>query len=119
MASVGEVFTPDEPKPEAISACPGVQNVLIIFIIFIVCLTAWGNMNIDLGGWHLFNTQENRLAFSGILPAGELKTFSVRPSLQLSNKGGLRTLLNSDDLTIDGMSYTKEQAHHAGWAITF
>ena len=37
----------------------------------------------------------------------------------LSNKGGLITLVNSDGLKVDGVSYTKQQANRPGWTIKF
>jgi hypothetical protein len=43
----------------------------------------------------------------------------VRPDIQLSNKGGIITLLNAEGLKVDGVSYTKEQAQHPGWTIVF
>jgi hypothetical protein len=39
--------------------------------------------------------------------------------MELSNKGGIITLLNDDDLKVDGVSYTKAQASNPGWTIVF
>lgn len=75
--------------------------------------------DINLAGWQLLDTQENKMSLSGILQKGETKTFAVRPHIQLSNQGGLISLLNSDGIKIHGVSYTREQARHPGWTLTF
>ena len=43
----------------------------------------------------------------------------VQAPLQLSNKGGIITLLNDDGLRVDGVSYTKAEAQHPGWTVKF
>lgn len=74
---------------------------------------------IDLTGWTLLDSAENRLALAGRLGAGEAKAFKVRPALQLSNKGELITLLDKDGWKIDGVAYTRERARNPGWTIVF
>ncbi|MFZ5479039.1 MAG: DUF2278 family protein [Myxococcota bacterium] len=74
---------------------------------------------IDLAGWTLLDTAEHTLALSGVLAPGATVTVHVRPTLQLSNKGGLITLLNETGLKVHGVRYTKEKAQHPGWTITF
>jgi hypothetical protein len=39
--------------------------------------------------------------------------------MELSNQGGIITLLNDDGLKVDGVSYTKTQASNPGWTIVF
>lgn len=77
------------------------------------------NGDIDLSGWQLLDTQENKITLSGTLQRGGTKTFAVRPQLQLTNRGGLITLLNDEGIKVHGVSYTKEQARHPGWTLTF
>ncbi len=74
---------------------------------------------IDLGGWKLIDTQGNAFLLEGMLPPGQSRLFHVRPGLQLSNRGGLISLLEKNGLRVDGVSYTKEQARNPGWTIVF
>jgi uncharacterized protein YukJ len=74
---------------------------------------------VDLAGWVLLDKQENRQALSGTLPAGEAVRLRVAPPVQLSNQGGLITLLNESGLRVDGVAYTRDQARHPGWTIVF
>jgi hypothetical protein len=39
--------------------------------------------------------------------------------MQLSNKGGIITLLDDDGLKVDGVSYTAAQGDQPGWTIVF
>ena len=41
------------------------------------------------------------------------------PPVQLSNQGGIITLLDGHGLKVDGVSYTKAQAQHEGQTIVF
>ena len=43
----------------------------------------------------------------------------IAKPMELSNKGGLITLLNEEGLKVDGVSYTKDQAQNPGWTIVF
>ena len=43
----------------------------------------------------------------------------IAKPMELSNKGGLITLLNEEGLNVDGVSYTKDQAQNPGWTIVF
>lgn len=74
---------------------------------------------IDLAGWALLDRNEKQLRLSGQLAAGGVVTLKVRPSIELSNKGGLITLINDQGLRVDGVSYTREQAKNPGWTIVF
>ena len=44
------------------------------------------------------------------LNSGETAVVQLSKEVPLSNKGGIISLLNSDGIKIDGVSYTKEQA---------
>jgi hypothetical protein len=39
--------------------------------------------------------------------------------MSLSNQGGIITVLDAQGLKVDGVSYTKAQARHPGWTLTF
>jgi uncharacterized protein YukJ len=74
---------------------------------------------IDLSGWVLMDKQKNRQPLAGSLPSGETLRLRVSPPVQLSNQGGLITLLNEDGLRVHGVSYTREEAREPGWTIVF
>ena len=74
---------------------------------------------IPLAGWHLLDGQKARLPLSGTLDAGGVLKVDIQPPVALSNKGEIITLLNSNDLKVHGVSYTKEQARKEGWTIVF
>ena len=44
---------------------------------------------------------------------------TIAPPMQLSNKGGIITVLNEQGLKVDGVSYTQQQASQPGWTIVF
>jgi uncharacterized protein YukJ len=75
--------------------------------------------SVKLGGWFLLDKAESKMPLSGELAGGEVKTFVVQAPMVLSNKGGLITLVNSDGLKVDGVSYTKKQANNPGWTVKF
>jgi uncharacterized protein YukJ len=76
---------------------------------------------VDLAGWVLADRNKKRSALPpGALAAGE--TLRVRldgKGAQLSNKGGIITLLDEQGIKIDGVSYTKEMARRQGWTLVF
>lgn len=84
-----------------------------------VTLLNTSSQDIDLQGWQLLDSKESKLNLEGVLSAGECKKILVRPTLELSNRGGLITLLNSEGIKIHGVSYTKQQAQHPGWTVVF
>jgi hypothetical protein len=54
-----------------------------------------------------------------VVPSGATFVVKLSKEVQLGNKGGILTLLDSRGLKIDGVSYTKEQAEREGWTIVF
>ncbi len=74
---------------------------------------------IDLRGWHLADKMKKRHPLGGKLGAGEILKVAVREPMQLSNNGGIITLLDDQGLKVDGVSYTKAQADNPGWTIVF
>lgn len=74
---------------------------------------------IDLAGWALADSQKRRKPLTGTLQPGAPLVVHVRPDLQLSNQGGIVSLLDPRGLKVDGVSYTKAQAQHPGWTIVF
>ena len=76
------------------------------------------DQKIDLAGWQLLDTKERVMNLSGTIDAGDTKRIFIRPKLELPNKGGLITLLNTDGLKVDGVNYTQEQIQN-GRTILF
>lgn len=74
---------------------------------------------LSLAGWHLADKQKHKMALSGALAAGATLEVRVAAPMVLSNKGGIITLLDDRGLKVDGVSYTRAQARHPGWTITF
>ena len=82
-----------------------------------VILLNKSSKDIDLNGWSIMDKSNERhdVITNKIIPAGD--TLKIRLSgegAQLSNKGGIITLLNSEGLKIDGVSYTSADADVQG-----
>ena len=74
---------------------------------------------INLDGWKLLDTQKHQKPLGGVLKPGEPLVVHVRPEVQLSNTGGIISLVNGNNIKIDGVSYTREQASVEGRTIVF
>jgi hypothetical protein len=74
---------------------------------------------LDLAGWSLADKNKNRQPLSGVIQPGETLRVRIARPVELSNKGGIITLLNEEGLKVHGVSYTKSQAQHPGWTIVF
>jgi uncharacterized protein YukJ len=85
----------------------------------VVLLLNASPQSIDLEGWALADSQKRKKLLNGLLKPKEPLLVHVRPEIELSNKGGIITLLNEEGLKVDGVSYTREQAKHPGWTIVF
>ena len=70
-------------------------------------------------GWAVADAQKRRMMLdAGFLSAGATIRILVRPSVQLGNRGGLITLLDSSGLKVDGVAYTQTHAAE-GWSVVF
>jgi hypothetical protein len=76
---------------------------------------------VDLNGWALADKQKRKSRLQNLrLKAGSVVTVPLSGAdAQLSNEGGIITLLDSQGIKIHGVSYTKEQAQKQGWTIVF
>jgi uncharacterized protein YukJ len=84
-----------------------------------VTLLNTSDRDIDLGGWKLADKTKNKMALAGKIAAGGTTVVAIKAPVALSNKGGIITLLDSRGVKVDGVSYTKEQAHRPGLTIVF
>ncbi len=74
--------------------------------------------DLSLDGWGLLDKNKKREPLEGALKAGEARKIILSGDhCQLSNKGGIITLVDSSGLKVHGVSYTQNQAKKAG--ITF
>ncbi|HET9254005.1 MAG TPA: DUF2278 family protein [Pseudonocardiaceae bacterium] len=85
-----------------------------------VTLINTSSQDLDLTGWALLDQQGQQMPLQGTtLPAGDTIRITLRPPIQLGNRGGLVTLLNPGGLKVDGVSYTAAQAQPGGRTLTF
>lgn len=74
---------------------------------------------IDLDGWHLMDRGKRQMRLSGILLPGTPLTMGLSQAVNLSNNGGIITLLNPSGLKVHGVYYTKHAAREQGRPIVF
>jgi Lamin Tail Domain len=74
---------------------------------------------VDLKGWQIADTHDNRQPLSGALQPGECSKIRLSAAMGLVNSGGTITLLNDKGFKVDGVSYTAEQGKKEGWTIVF
>lgn len=72
--------------------------------------------DIDLSGWQIADKQKKKDTLGNLtIPAGDtLKVKLTGKGAQLSQKGGIITLLNKDGLKVDGVTYTQKDAQQEG-----
>jgi uncharacterized protein YukJ len=73
---------------------------------------------VNLEGWSLLNRQQAPQLLTGMLGAGETAVIEL-PTAMFSNKGDSISLLDSNGIKIHGVSYSRNDARHKGWTITF
>ncbi len=75
---------------------------------------------IDLSGWKIVDKNQRSQILEGEIAANDIRkiTLSERGA-QLSNRGGIISLLDAEGLKIHGVSYTRQQAGRAGYTLTF
>jgi uncharacterized protein YukJ len=75
---------------------------------------------VDLTGWRIADRLKRACPVPAVsLGPGELLQVPVTDPAQLSNQGGLITLLDPAGLKVAGVAYTGEQARQEGWTLTF
>jgi uncharacterized protein YukJ len=117
---IGDVVQPAEDKGVVIIAAtvnpaghdPGMERVLLLNTL----ATA-----VNLDGWALADKNKRRHPLDGIaLEPGAVTALKLPgTTIQLSNAGGIITLLNSDGLKVHGVQYTKQEVSEQGRTIVF
>ncbi len=76
---------------------------------------------VNLNKWSIADKNKKKEKLEGpVLGPGETTTVTLNGSgAQLSNKGGIITLLDHQGVKIDGVSYTRKQAGKQGWTLVF
>jgi uncharacterized protein YukJ len=77
---------------------------------------------VSMDGWNLADRNKRKKSLTGVrLPPYGTATVRVRENsdMQLSNDGGIITLLDAEGIKIHGVSYTKADAAREGWLILF
>jgi uncharacterized protein YukJ len=91
---------------------PGAERVLLLNTLA---------ASVSLDGWALADKTKRRHSLDGIaLESGAVTAVTLPGStIQLSNEGGLITLLNRDGLKVHGVQYTKGDVSEQGRTIVF
>lgn len=75
---------------------------------------------ISLVGWAIADKQKKKEMLKGSIAAGDVLRYKLSgATAQLSNQGGIITLLNEKGLKISGVSYTASQAAQQGVVMKF
>lgn len=76
---------------------------------------------VNLEGWAIADSLKRKHRLTNLtIPAGETAIVKLTgQDAQLSNAGGLITLLDSQGTKVDGVSYTREACTDKGWTIAF
>lgn len=93
-------------------ADPGRESVLLINL---------SPQAVNLNGWALADKQKRKHVLRDLqLAANSVVTIPLSGAdVQLSNDGGIITLLNDQGVKIHGVSYTKTQVQKQGWTTVF
>jgi len=75
--------------------------------------------DIDLTGWGMKDKNKNRMPLSGTIAGGEAIRVTVEAPMQLSNKGGIITVLDERGVKVHGVSYSAAAVRTPGQTIIF
>ena len=76
--------------------------------------------SIDLDGWSLVDKNQRKKLITGTIAAGDTTRIHLSGvGAQLSNKGGIISLLNPLGNKVHGISFTKSQVAEQGRTIVF
>jgi uncharacterized protein YukJ len=127
---IGTLPVPGTPPPGEVPPTTEDPNGLIRIVaarvnaitspeIETVTLLNTAPTDVSLDGWKLKDKRKNAHALSGTIKGGATLLVTIVAPMQLSNKGGIITLVDASDLKVDGVSYTTMQAGNPGWTIVF
>ena len=74
---------------------------------------------VSVEGWHILDQDKNSQPLRGSILPGETWRVQLHAPVQLSNQGGIITVVDEQGLKVDGVAYTREQAAHVGWTLCF
>ncbi|PTL78141.1 DUF2278 family protein [Vitiosangium sp. GDMCC 1.1324] len=75
--------------------------------------------SVTLDGWALADRQKHKQPLTGEIAPGATRLVQVEKPLELSNQGGLITLLDDHGLKIHGVAYARAQVRNPGWTLVF
>lgn len=95
-----------------LAADPGHETVTLLNV---------GATDADLSGWSLADKNKKREPLQGIVvsPGDTTRIRLTGRHAQLSNKGGIISLLDPSGIKVHGVSYTKAQVKRQGWSLSF
>lgn len=112
-----------QPTPEAPDGAIRIVSALVNSVsspeVETVTLLNSTSQAINLAGWKLLDRTKNAMSLAGVVDAGDTVRITLQAPVSLSNQGGIITLLNSDGLRVDGVSYTKAQVSNPGYSVKF
>ena len=78
-------------------------------------------VRVDLSGWTIgdFNKKRSPIPNKTLDPGETFQVILDGRGAQLSNKGGIISLIDETGLKIDGISYSKDAARKQGWYLVF
>jgi hypothetical protein len=74
---------------------------------------------VSLNGWTLADRNKNKQPLSGDIAPGGTRLLRVTTPLELSNQGGIISLLDDHGLKVHGVAYARDQARRPGWTLVF
>jgi uncharacterized protein YukJ len=74
---------------------------------------------VDLSGWAIADKLKAKQSLNGTINPGEVLKVALSKNIDLTNEGGIITLLDNSGLKVDGVSYTKDDTQKQGWTVVF
>ncbi|URD35158.1 YukJ family protein [Methylobacterium tardum] len=84
-----------------------------------VTLLNTADRDLALDGWSLVDKMKNRMPLEGEIGKGATRLIVVAKPVELSNRGGIISLLDERGVKVHGVSYTRDQARTPGLTIAF
>lgn len=82
-----------------------------------ITLLNTADVPVDLTGWQIADQKKRRSPLSGTIARGATLKVPVVAPMELSNRGGLITLVDGRGVKVHGVSYTEQQAKQPGRTI--